>query len=240
MAKTTLERTILIIEDEPDIRDMVKFALNDAGFHLLEAETPSQAEIILLNQLPDLILLDWMLPECSGIQFAKKLKKQTQTENIPIIMLTAKAEEENKIRGLEAGADDYMTKPFSPKELIARIKTVLRRGLLVSPNGIITLNQLVLDNNAHEVRINDQRVDLSRIEFKLLSFFMSHQGRVYTREQLLNHVWSNDALIDERTVDVQIVRLRKVLSQYHCPPLIHTVHGVGYKFANLVENLEKK
>jgi len=230
MREKTLARTILIVEDEPDIRDMVKFALVGAGFNLLEAETTTQAENILLTQIPDLILLDWMLPETSGIQFAKKLKKQTHSENIPIIMLTAKAAEDDKIKGLETGADDYITKPFSPRELIARIKTVLRRGLLVSPNGIITLDELVLDHNAHEVRVNNQPLELTRIEFKLLHFFMSHQGRVYTREQLLNHVWNSDDYIDERTVDVQIVRLRKVLSQHGCPPLIHTVHGVGYKF----------
>lgn len=225
-----MQHSILIVEDEPDIRQMLRFSLEAGGFAVSEAECGQQLQHQLAKQIPDLILLDWMLPQVSGIKLAKQLKQDELTKDVPIIMLTAKAEEENKIKGLETGADDYITKPFSPRELLARIKTVLRRGPLISPQGVIKVESLTVDVSAHQVSINDNAIDLSPIEYRLLYFFVTHQGRVYTREQLLNHVWGGETYIDERTVDVQILRLRKILSKHDCSPLIHTVHGVGYKF----------
>lgn len=225
-----MKQTLLIVEDEPDIRDMLRFSLENAGFEVLEAETTKQSDLLIAKQVPDLILLDWMLPQVSGIKYAKQLKQQELTQAIPIIMLTAKAEEENKIKGLETGADDYITKPFSPKELIARIRAVLRRGTLISPDGIIKVGKLTINTDAHQVSVDDAIVDLSPIEYRLIHFFATHQERVFSREQLLNHVWGGEKYIDERTVDVQILRLRKSLTKAGCDPLIHTVHGVGYQF----------
>lgn len=225
-----MANSILIVEDEPEIREMLRYSLQLEGFTIEEAESCQQAEQLISKKTPDLILLDWMLPVVSGIKFAKKLKKNDLTKEIPIIMLTAKAEEENKVKGLEAGADDYITKPFSPRELIARIRTVLRRGPLISPEGVVRAASLSINNDTRDVKVNDQSIDFSPIEYKLLYFLITHPGRVYTREQLLTYVWGGETYIDERTVDVQILRLRKVLSKHGCEPLIHTVHGVGYKF----------
>jgi two-component system phosphate regulon response regulator PhoB len=226
-----MQNSILIIEDEPDIREMLKFSLEAANFTVYEAGDAQQANLMIAKNLPDLILLDWMLPNLSGIKYAKQLKQQELTRDIPIIMLTAKAEEENKVKGLETGADDYITKPFSPRELIARIKTVLRRGPLLSPEGIVYFKNLKLDTNLRKVTADNQALELSPIEYRLLHFFLTHPDRVYTREQLLNHVWGGESYIDERSVDVQILRLRKILSTHSSPSLIHTIHGVGYKFS---------
>jgi two-component system, OmpR family, phosphate regulon response regulator PhoB len=220
---------LLIIEDESAIRDMLRFALS-AEFELLEAENASVAERQIAKRIPALILLDWMLPGMSGIDFAKQLKKKTQTRDIPVIMLTAKAEEENKIKGLEIGADDYVVKPFSPRELIARIKTVLRRGPLITTDGIIQVNDLLLNVNTHQLSIHNLPIELAPVEYKLLHFFMTHADRVYSRDQLLDHVWGGENYIDERTVDVQIRRLRKQLKPHGYDAYIKTVHGVGYQF----------
>lgn len=222
---------ILIVEDEAPIRDMVKFALSAAAFDIMEAEQVYQAEKLMADRLPDLILLDWMLPGKSGIEFAKQLKSKPLTEEIPIIMLTAKAEEENKIIGLETGADDYITKPFSPRELIARIKTVLRRGPLVTPEGKIQIKDLILNVHTSEATIENKTLKLTPMEYELLHFFMLHKDRAYSREHILNHVWGANVYIDERTVDVQIRRLRKVLNQYGYDHLIQTIRGRGYKFS---------
>jgi two-component system phosphate regulon response regulator PhoB len=222
--------SLLVVEDETAIRDMLRFALETAGFNLAEAETVSEAERQIANHTPDLILLDWMLPGINGIDFARRLKQQTHTKDIPIIMLTAKAEEINKIKGLETGADDYVTKPFSPRELIARIKTVLRRGPLISKNGLIQLGHLCLNTDTHRVTVNNTVLELPPIEYKLLYFFLSHQDRVYSREQLLNHVWGGESDIDDRTVDVQIRRLRSRLKPFAYDRHIKTVHGAGYQF----------
>ncbi len=221
---------ILIIEDEVAIRDMIRFSLPTQEFTMFEAESTLQAEKKLADQIPDIIVLDWMLPGKSGIDFIRWLKQQPLLQDIPIIMLTAKAEEENKIKGLETGADDYITKPFSPSELIARIKTILRRGPLVLPNGIIQIKELSLDTKSHQVIINNEKISLTPIEYRLLYFFLTHQNRVYSRDQLLTQVWSGDTFIDERTVDVQIRRLRSRLNPYGYDQMVQTVRGEGYQF----------
>jgi two-component system phosphate regulon response regulator PhoB len=224
------EKIILVVEDEIAIRDMLQFVLAPAGFKIMEAGDIKDAEKQIAKHIPDLILLDWMLPGMNGIDFAKQLKRHSLTKNIPIIMLTARAEEENKIRGLEVGADDYITKPFSPRELIARIKTVLRRGVLTTPEDIIQVNELFLDKNTHKVSIKSELLELTPIEYKLLHFFMTHQNRIYSREQLLHHVWGGEHDIDERTVDVQVRRLRSRLKPFACDHYIKTMRGSGYQF----------
>jgi two-component system phosphate regulon response regulator PhoB len=222
-------KKLLIIEDETAIREMVKFALSPAGFSVAEAANITEAKQYLARALPSLILLDWMLPGISGVEFAKKLKRDALTKNIPIIMLTARAEEENKVKALETGADDYITKPFSPMELTARIKAVLRRGPLISPDDIISVHGLSLDVNTQNLSIQGQIVPLSPLEYKLLHFFMTHQDRTYSRAQLLDLVWGRDYAIDERTVDVHIRRLRNRLKDYGCDHVLKTVRGTGYQ-----------
>ena len=222
---------ILLIEDEQPIREMIQFALGQADFTVLEAENAQQAFAKLAIQTPDLILLDMMLPQVSGLEITKKLKQQAETKDIPIIMLTARAEEESKVKALEMGADDYVVKPFSPKELIARIKAVLRRGLLLSPEGEMKLGKLCMNTNEKVISIAGEVLNLTSKEYKVLHFFLTHQGRSYNREQILNHIWGGVTDIDERTVDVQIGRLRKVLQPYGYAELIKTIRGVGYKFS---------
>lgn len=221
---------ILIVEDEIAIRDMIQFALQPAGFTIHAAGDVMHAKHCIANQLPHLILLDWMLPDQSGIEFTKELKRDLKSQNIPIILLTAKAEEENKVKGLEVGADDYITKPFSPRELIARIKTVLRRGPLITPDGFIKVKELLLNTEKRVLSIEDRIIDLTPIEYKLMQFFMMHQERIYTRTQLLDYVWGVQYDIDERTVDVQIRRLRNRLEPYGFDSYIKTIRGSGYQF----------
>ncbi len=221
---------ILIVEDEESIRDMLIFALKSSNFEVREAKNVKAAREEINQHRPDLILLDWMLPGMSGIDFAAELKKDSYTSNIRIIMLTARAEEENKIKGLETGADDYITKPFSPRELIARVKTILRRSVVVTPEGIIANGNLILNTQTHCLSIEGNELMLSAIEYKLFYFFMSHPNRIYTREQLLENVWPNQSEINERTVDVQIKRLRTLLAPYHYDSAIQTVRGYGYQF----------
>ena len=220
---------VLIIEDEAPIRDMIRFALEPEGFKVIEADNSRMAEKQIAHFNPDIILLDWMLPGTSGIDFAKQLKRKAQTEDTPIILLTSKAEEENKIRGLQI-SDDYITKPFSPRELIARIKTVIRRGPLLTPGCIIHIRDLCLDTNSHQVKINNKIIELAPIEYKLLYFFVTHQHRVYSRDHLLSQVWGNENYVHERTVDVQIRRLRSRLKPYGYDTHIKTIHGDGYQF----------
>lgn len=225
-----MKTCILIIEDEITIRDMLRFALEPSGFEIMEAGSAKEAEHLMAKNIPQLILLDWMLPGLSGVDFAKKLKGKATTQNIPIIMLTAKAEETNKIKGLETGADDYITKPFSPRELIARVRTVLRRGPLVSPDDLISVRGLQLNIQSHQLTINHEVIELTPIEYRLLHFFITHPNRVYNREQLLDHIWGGEKYIDERTVDVQIRRLRDRLKPYGYHVHIKTVRGSGYQF----------
>lgn len=225
-----MRHLILVVEDETPIRGMIRLALELAKFEVVEAESAKQAELKIAKQIPNLILLDWMLPGLSGIDYAKQLKRNPTLKDIPIIILTAKAEEENKVKGLETGADDYITKPFSPRELIARIKTVLRRGPLITHEDLISLNNLVLNVATQEVTIGNKPITLSPLEYRLLHFLMTHPNNVYSRDQLLTRVWGADAYPDERTVDVQIRRLRKALEQYGDPAPIQTVRGTGYRF----------
>ena len=222
---------ILMVEDEAAIRDMLRFSLSSAGFSVADAASAKEALCFLNSQQPSLILVDWMLPEQSGVEFIKGLKKNKDFRNIPIIMLTARAEEENKIKGLEVGADDYMTKPFSPKELIVRIKTVLRRGVLYTPGNILCLGLLKLDAEKHEVIISGDLIDLTAMEFKLLEFFLTHQNKTYSRDRLMSKVWGYNAYIDERTVDVQVRRLRNKLKPYACDHWIKTIRGLGYQLS---------
>ena len=229
-----MSRSILIVEDEAPIREMLSFVLEQAGFTVIEAEDYDVGLEKVKEPYPDLILLDWMLPGGSGVQLAKKLKQHEFTREIPVIMLTARGEEDDKIRGLEAGADDYVTKPFSPKELVARIKAVMRRVTPTSKEEPIVFNGLMLEPVSHRVTANDDAVDMGPTEFKLLHFFMTHAERVYSREQLLDNVWGTNVYVEDRTVDVHIRRLRKALSTYGHDAMIQTVRGAGYRFSSKI------
>jgi len=222
---------ILIVEDEAPIREMLYIPFTKAGFTLEEAADVRQAQTAIFNRLPDLILLDWMLPDVDGIEFARQLRKNTQTEQIPIIILTARGEETDKIRGLEVGADDYVTKPFSPRELIARVKAVLRRTAPHNATEQLIVDSLKLDPAEHRVTIGDHEIQIGPTEFRLLHFFMRHPERVYSRNQVLDQVWGSNVYIEERTVDVHIRRLRKALSEHDYDHLVQTVRGVGYRFS---------
>jgi len=224
-------KTILIVEDEQPIREMVAFALGRAGYDLVEAGDVSEAYEQMSHKLPDLILLDWMLPGASGIELARRMKRDELTRDIPIVMLTARGEEEDKVSGLEAGADDYVTKPFSPRELIARIKAVLRRVSPADENARVEVNGLVLDSESHRVMAGSEPIDMGPTEFRLLEFFMTHPERVYSRAQLLDRIWGRNAYVEERTVDVHILRLRKALAVQGYDAMIQTVRGVGYRFS---------
>lgn len=229
-------KTILIVDDETPIRDMLRVALEVAEYSCLEAADAQSAHSLIVDKKPDLILLDWMLPGTSGIELARRLKRDELTAAIPIIMLTAKGEEDNKVQGLEVGADDYITKPFSPRELVARLKAVLRRTDSLSPNEPIQVEGLRLDPSSHRVTINDIPIQVGPTEYRLLEFFLTHQERVYSRNQLLDHVWGGNVYIEERTVDVHIRRLRKALSLEDHDRLIQTVRGAGYRFSSQAAN----
>ncbi|MDA7792479.1 phosphate regulon transcriptional regulator PhoB [Glaciecola sp.] len=226
-----MSRTIMLVEDEVPIREMLKIVLEQAGFSVNEAEDFDIALEKIVEPYPDLVLLDWMLPGGSGVQLARKLKEHEFTRDIPIIMLTARGEEEDKVRGLEAGADDYITKPFSPKELVARIKAVMRRVTPTASDELINFAGLVLDPISHRVSANDDLVDMGPTEFKLLHFFMAHAERVFSREQLLDNVWGTNVYVEDRTVDVHIRRLRKAISAHGHDSMIQTVRGAGYRFS---------
>lgn len=226
------EKTILIVDDEAPIRDMLRVALEMANYVCLEADDAQKAHGIVVDKKPDLILLDWMLPGTSGIELARRLKRDELTAEIPIIMLTAKGEEDNKVQGLEVGADDYITKPFSPRELVARLKAVLRRTESMLPSEPIQAGGLCLDPSSHRVTINANPVPMGPTEYRLLAFFLTHQERVYTRNQLLDHVWGGNVYVEERTVDVHIRRLRKALTPAGHDRFIQTVRGAGYRFSN--------
>lgn len=223
--------TILLVEDESAIREMVTFALGRAGFSTVTVADAAHAQVAIEQKAPDLILLDWMLPGLSGVDFARRLKKEEASRKIPIIMLTARDEEMDKVRGFELGVDDYVTKPFSPRELVARIKAVLRRAAPEGEEKPIEVEGLWLDPVSHRVTAGGAPVELGPTEFRMLYFFMSHPERVYSRGQLLDKVWGNDVYIEERTVDVHIRRLRKALVTHGHDRLIQTVRGTGYRFS---------
>ena len=226
---------ILIVEDEQAIREMTAFALRQAGYHTQEAVDAREAQSLIADHRPDLILLDWMLPSVSGLELARRWKKEELTADIPIVMLTARAEEDDKVWGLETGADDYVTKPFSPRELAARIKAVLRRSAPEGNDDLLRANGLTLDMASH--RVTSARgtvVDVGPTEYRLLKFFMSHPERVYSRSQLLDRVWGSNVYVEERTIDVHIRRLRKALQPAGYDALVQTVRGAGYRFSTRV------
>ena len=221
---------ILIVEDEEAIRHMLVFALGGEGYECLEAANATEAQATLARTLPDLVLLDWMLPGISGADLARRMKRDPRLQQIPIIMLTAKAEEADKVRGLDSGADDYITKPFSPRELQARVRAVLRRRP-AEGGEVLTAGGLRIDLVTHRITANERELEVSPTEFRLLRFFMTHPERVYSRGQLLDTVWGDAAYIEERTVDVHIRRLRKLLEPHGCDEMIQTVRSVGYRFS---------
>ena len=226
-----VSKRILVVEDEVAIREMLCFALEQKGFDVIEAGDYDQALAQLVDPYPNLILLDWMFPGGSGIQYIKHLKSQPHCASIPVVMLTARGEEEDKVKGLEVGADDYITKPFSPKELIARLNAVMRRTTPMSQDSVLDVSGLQLDPVAHRVTAHDQAIEIGPTEFKLLHFFMTHPERVYSREQLLDNVWGMNVYVEDRTVDVHIRRLRKALTPSGHEQYIQTVRGAGYRFS---------
>jgi two-component system phosphate regulon response regulator PhoB len=221
---------ILIVEDEAPIREMIAFHLSRAGFEILEAPDCRVARELLVDERPDLALIDWMLPDMSGLELTRMLKRDTENDDLAVIMLTARADEYDKVAGLEGGADDYVTKPFSPRELIARIEAVLRRS---SPgnNEAVAAGVLELDVSGHRVTANGKEIRLGPTEFRLLKFLITHPDRVYSRTQLLDRVWGATVYVEERTVDVHVRRLRKALAAEQADSYIQTVRGAGYRFS---------
>jgi two-component system phosphate regulon response regulator PhoB len=222
---------ILIVEDERPIREMIAFGLKRAGFEVREAEDSRAARSELANRRPDLLLVDWMLPDTSGLELTRALKRDRETRDLPVIMLTARASEADKVAGLDGGADDYLTKPFSPRELLARVNALLRRASGPDDGEPVVRGGLTLDRAAHRVSCADHPVPLGPTEYRLLEFFMLHPDRVYSREQLLDRVWGGNVYVEERTIDVHIRRLRKALEDSKCDQYIQTVRGAGYRFS---------
>jgi len=227
----TTARRILVVEDEAPIREMIAFHLARAGFEVDEAADCRQARELLADHRPDLAIIDWMLPDMSGLELTRSLKRDSTFEDLAVIMLTARAEEQDKVSGLEGGADDYITKPFSSRELIARINAVLRRSG-VSGDEIVSVGDLELDVAGHRVSVGGAEIPLGPTEYRLLKFLMTHPERVYSRGQLLDRVWGANVYVEERTVDVHIRRLRKALSARNAEHYIQTVRGAGYRFSS--------
>lgn len=223
--------TVLVVEDEPAIQRLIEFALVQAGFKVVLAESAEDAKAIIAEKLPDVLLLDWMLPKMSGVAFAQALREAARTSDLPIIMLTARSEENDKELGLNLGADDYVTKPFSPRELVARIKALLRRRAPQKTDSVVKVGRMTLNPQDHEVSVDGRSVHLGPTEFKLLHFFMTHTDRIYGRAELLDLVWGDHVFIEERTVDVHIRRLRKALEEMGVAHYVQTVRGVGYGFS---------
>ena len=222
---------ILIVEDEQSIREMTCFILKQEGFDCLEAESAEEAREAMAKKDPTLILMDWMLPTMSGVDLTAELKANPATRDIPVIMLTARGEEDDTVRGLESGADDYITKPFSPRELIARINALLRRVAPHATDKVVVASELKLDPQSHRVTCGDQVINLGPTEFRLLHFFMTHMDKVYSRSKLLDRVWGTNIYVEERTVDVHIRRLRKALEPHGADAMVQTVRGAGYRFS---------
>ncbi|HEX2492931.1 MAG TPA: phosphate regulon transcriptional regulator PhoB [Steroidobacter sp.] len=228
-------KQILIVEDERPIREMAAFGLRRNGFEVREAADAAAARVSIADCRPDLVLIDWMLPDMSGLELTRALKREKETKELPIIMLTARAEEQDKVRGLDSGADDYVTKPFSPRELLARINAVLRRSPSGAADQVLDAEGLVLDEGSHRVTAQGRTVQLGPTEYRLLSFFMTHAERVYSRAQLLDRVWGGNVYVEERTVDVHIRRLRKALEAFKYDRFVQTVRGSGYRFSTRME-----
>ena len=226
-----MTKTILLVEDDDAIREMVETALVQVGFRTEVASDTSEAEAIIRRDKPNLILLDWMLPGVSGIEFARRLRRDDETRDVPVIMLTARCEEGDRLTGFQAGADDYVGKPFSVRELLARVKAVLRRTTPVGDDRPLEVDGLRLDPLSHRVTGRGEAIRIGPTEFRMLHFFMGNQERVFTRSQLLDRVWGSNVYVEERTVDVHIRRLRKALSTFGFDQFILTVHGTGYRFS---------
>lgn len=233
-----MQKRILIVDDEPAIREMVAFALRKADYEPAHAGDAREAQAAISDRIPDLILLDWMLPGTSGLELARRWRRDDLTRDIPIIMLTARGEENDRVGGLEAGVDDYVVKPFSARELLARIRAVMRRSREDDEDGSIGVGALRIDGAAHRLfaRVDDSDLPIAigPTEYRLLHFFMTHPERVYTRSQLLDHVWGGSVYVEERTVDVHIRRLRKTLEVAQLDQMVQTVRGAGYRFSAAV------
>ncbi|MFO1204357.1 MAG: phosphate regulon transcriptional regulator PhoB [Burkholderiales bacterium] len=223
--------TVLVVEDEPAIQELISYNLQQAGHQPMRAGSAEDALNIMRHALPDLVLVDWMLPGLSGIELARRIKSDKRTKTVPIIMLTARAAEEDKLTGLETGADDYITKPFSPRELNARVKAVLRRRAPQMTDDVVEIEGLRLDPASHRITGDRQPIELGPTEFRLLHYLMTHTERVHSRAQLLDQVWGDHVFVEERTVDVHIRRLRKALEPTGHDRLIQTVRGSGYRFS---------
>lgn len=228
-----MSKRILVVEDEPAIREMVAFALRRAEYEPVQAGDAAEAHAAIAESVPDLILLDWMLPGVSGLDVARRLRRDSLTRDVPIIMLTARGEENDRVNGLEAGVDDYVVKPFSSRELLARIKAVIRRSRSDDEDGSVTVGELRIDGAAHRVFAGDESVSIGPTEYRLLHFFMTHIDRVYSRAQLLDHVWGGNVYVEERTIDVHIRRLRKTLEPFALDGMVQTVRGSGYRFSQI-------
>jgi len=222
---------ILIVDDEPDIRETLRFALEENGFQVLEAGHADEARKLIADK-PDLVLLDWMLPGRSGLELAAQLKQNPKTRTMPIIMISARGQEQDRVKGLDTGADDYITKPFSPREMVARVNAVLRRSKPEPHADEIEIGGLRVDNISHRVTADGKAVDIAPTEYRLLHFFMTHADRAFSRAQLLDQVWGNHVYVEERTVDVHVRRLRKALENSGHENLLQTVRGVGYRFSD--------
>ena len=227
--------TILVVDDETSIREMLVISLESAGYNVLQAENAKTAHSLVLDKYPDLILLDWMMPVTNGLELLRRLKRDEMTDHIPVIMLTAKAEESSKISGLDSGADDYIAKPFSPRELLSRIKAILRRVSREELKNTIVVGGLEFDPLEHRISIAGNLINLAPTEFRLLQFFLTHQERVYSRDQILDYVWGKNVYLDERTVDVHIRRLRKAISVAGHDEYVQTVRGAGYRFSTQLQ-----
>ncbi|XXK60137.1 phosphate regulon transcriptional regulator PhoB [Porticoccaceae bacterium nBUS_09] len=227
--------TILAVDDETSIREMLVISLESAGYNVLQAENAKTAHSLVLDKHPDLILLDWMMPVTTGLELLRRLKRDEMTDHIPVIMLTAKAEESSKISGLDSGADDYIAKPFSPRELLSRVKAILRRVSREELKDTIVVGDLEFDPLEHRISIAGKLINLAPTEFRLLQFFLTHQERVYSRDQILDYVWGKNVYLDERTVDVHIRRLRKAISVAGHDDYVQTVRGAGYRFSTQLQ-----
>ena len=223
--------TILVVEDEPDIQELIAYNLEKAGYEAVRAESAERALELIRESLPHLVIIDWMLPGMNGIELARRLRSDKRTGDMPLIMVTARGAEPDKLTGLDIGADDYVTKPFSPRELNARVKAVLRRRAPQATDDVVTVQGLALDPAGHRVTANGEGLELGPTEFRLLHFFMTHPDRVYSRTQLLDQVWGDHVFVEERTVDVHIRRLRKALEGSRHDALIQTVRSAGYRFS---------
>ena len=225
-----LTNTVLVVEDDPDIRELLKFTLERAGLKVVEAESGEDALTVLDGPLPSVAIIDWMLPGINGVELTRRLRKDPLTSAMPLIMLTARGEEADKLKSFDSGIDDYLTKPFSPKELVARVKALIRRTGLPD-DGHIIVQGLDLDINAHRLTINGDPIPIGPTEFSLLELLMSNPNRAFGRAQLLDRVWGRSVYVEERTVDVHILRLRKALSKFDLDRLVQTVRGIGYRFS---------